>query len=142
VAGNAVLAATRGYPFVPDERVFLIEVAFLVAYSVAMLWMISWAVIRMLVPLSISFRQDRVLADFRRKGWRGPPFREMKFENMVAIRRELLTRVATVRARWDPSVPALVSSTCFYLTETNADRIRQSLASYRAARKRSEPGRP
>jgi hypothetical protein len=131
LGGFAVLHATRGYPVVPMGGE-LLAVPIVFALALALSWVAARGVIMLLVPRAIAIEDQKILGDFRRKGWKGPPTREIRFENIKSFGRETTLRIGLVRARPDRTLrDPLDSSTCFYLSDSNLAAVRTAFEARR-----------
>ena len=90
---------------------------------------LSRMVVRVFVPRSLSLGDASVIGDFRRKGWSGPPIREMRFDDVRSVARTPELGIAVVRGRFRPGGGGSSSDTSFfYLTDRNAAAVRKAVA--------------
>jgi hypothetical protein len=132
--GNAIVESRqRGSPL-PSPEVLLVGYPILLVVAFLFGLLNSGSTVLLLIPKSIRIGNDRIVGDFRRRGWKGRPDREILFSNIRDFGKDPLTRVDRVRARYAPTPDApLRNSTCFYLSESNVRRVKEALASYNRA---------
>lgn len=134
LGGIAILHLTKGYPLVPTAPDLFVLLPALLVATLGISWIGTRGTIMLLVPRAIAIENDRIVGDFRRKGWKGHPVRQIMFENVSGFGKERLIRIGVVRARPDRTLRDLTqSTTCMYLSESNLARVRSAYEENRCA---------
>jgi hypothetical protein len=87
------------------------------------------------VPRAISIRESTVVGDFRRERWHGPPLREIRYEDIRAVRRSMFLRIPVVEGSpGRGTAKRLTGLQRFYVTGPNLLKVEEAVRRYRGAR--------
>ena len=110
-------------------------------FAIIIVWMtvsdwlaVARAVCFVSAPVSIHFSSvgEGVVGDFRRTGSAGPPFREIRFQDVGRVGPSLFLRIPVIARRpGSPPEQQPPASRKMYLTPENLERVRAAYAQYK-----------
>lgn len=132
LGGVGVLSLRRGFHLSLSPLDFGVLTLALVTLGLFLGFLSARAIVFTSVPTAVFIDHDRIVGDFRRKGWKGTYRKEIRFEDIRAIRRAYLLRIPIVRGHPDLRRDKEIrDSAIFYLSDANLDAVRQALAALR-----------
>ena len=123
--GGLGYVAITGRQVPHPELAIPLTLTFGIGLGIGFGYLISRMAILLAAPLSVAIDSDRILADFRRRGWPDAPLREILFQDLKVMRRSRVLRIPLVKGtpHYDKVKPVR-DTPLMYLTRSNLGRLR------------------
>ena len=132
LGGIVLVSLGHGQPPNLGLELFAVDFVVLFALAFGLSYLSARAVVQDLTPVAIAIEADRVVGNFRRPRYGGPTEREIRLEDVRAIRKTYVLRIPMVRGHRDfRRNKPIQDAAAFYLTESNLELVRRAVEAAR-----------
>jgi hypothetical protein len=142
LGGDAYVSWIKNRPLDLKPEFLIVTTVLAVCFSVWAGYMSARAIIWVSVPRAITIDGERILGDFRRPGWKGSSEKQIRLEDVRALRKTYLLRIPVVWGRGGvySGSNTVRDSALFYLSASNFEHVRSALERFSAQRRAETAG--